>query len=179
MHEIDLLHDWLMRSWFGVLTTAIIGGIATIVLWNLSARFVGWFATTVPATYRTLSYQATISRINYLRRIENDSYQLTLALIFELVNFSVRVIVGSLLMMPMVAYEVHTDARLRLHPEMKLSIFVFVMAASLVIVVLVSLSVTAVTLLRLYQSLRSFDGTLQRLQRHLIELEARQLKSQE
>jgi hypothetical protein len=175
--SIATIHDWLLRSWFGVLATAVIGAFCYAVISKMLGSFLGWLVTTIPATVRSLSRQSTMLHINELEEIHNNTYVLLRTLIGELGQFAMKLGVAIFLCVPVSLVEGHYFTRhLSYQVDHRVTGLAFsslILIANVVGTSAIALVQTSLRLWRLSADLMDYESAIERLRLHLRDLDTR------
>jgi len=180
--SIDEIHDWLLKSWLGVLATAVIGAFCYALFSRLFGRFLWWFTNTIPATVRSLSRQTTMFRIDELKLAHNNTYMLLNAVVSELSMFGLRTAIALIICIPLSAVErhflpIHVIYHADPHIISVATLYLYLIFNAFGMIT-ASLAQSSLTLFRLSRGLRNFDSTMERLKLHLKDLDVRDGRAQ-
>ena len=172
--SLATVHDWLLKSWLGLLATAVIGAFCYAVISKLLGRFLGWFTNTIPSIARSASRRTTVLRIERLKQNHNNTYVLLNTIVYECALSGIMLGVLIFLCIPISAMEADWKRRAyHLDPHLVATALLFFMIFNCLGAISVCLFQACSALLMLYRDLKNYDSTMEKLQAHLKDLDAR------
>ncbi len=172
MSNSQTISDWLVKTLFGLLLIAVVGCAIFAVLWKPLRCFLNWFVNVVPPTFRSLSRKATEQQIVRLERLNNDCYQIILEVILQsgigLFNCVVYCFVVFLAMSAL--YHLYIPF---IHRDIRSTFVLASLNFSFRPGLVISMGFLAASLTGLYRDMHNYDMTMQKLNRHIAELDAK------
>lgn len=164
-----------MKTALGLLTLAVIGGFITIVLSNGAQRVARWSVANFSPHFRSRSRKSTENEILYLTRIYGDTYQLLMAILWEIAAscFACAYTAPFFLITITLVAHLPTSAYSKLPhtPSTELDAFSFAIVAAIVS----SVISTGWVLGNLYKKQNNFDETIAALESRLADLDAKEI----